>query len=285
MICYIFLQKTEREAYTYELEEIEKLYEYFTNNNYINEEEKQGFQEYIKNLELDIKEGFDFSIQQLVENKLIKSKDIKELDIIKFEENIKIYKKISELIERETSFVIERNDHIKNENEYIKNDVAIDNKHKLQYKIKNNNGKWNVYLELYNKNIPEPTPNDNPKFGFTLDGNICRINTTWLYETKKVKLNEKEILKYVNAFVELYHTKITNIQISDFACNLDYKQTIDFKKQNKSILNKFILQPNIFAKEDYKNALDLIRNNLTIDNIIKLNTTINNTKRKIDIVR
>ena len=145
-----FSQKTEREAYTYELEEIEKLYEYFTNNNYINEEEKQGFQEYIYNLKLDIKEGFDFSIQQLVENKLINKKDTPKVNIINLEnnENIKIYKKISELIERETSFVIERNDHIRKENEYIKNDIIIDNKHKLQYKIKNNNGKWSTIQKV-----------------------------------------------------------------------------------------------------------------------------------------
>ena len=273
------LQKTEREAFLYELDEMKLLYDYFLQSNLLSQDEVNALDLCIKEQDDYINNTFEKSIEELVKNKLIKN--VKDLNINNYEEKIQIYEKIQKLIDRETMFTVERNDNIINKKDYLEKQLSISDKSNLKYKIKNDNGKWNIYLELQNKN----NPNLVSKFGFVLDNNECRINTAFMKSIHN-NSNEKDILKYVNAFVELYSNEINKIKISDFANNHDYKQTIGFKKQNtKNLLFKkqFILKPNDFTKEDYDLAYNTIKNSLSIDNLIQINTMKNNSNKAIDI--
>lgn len=278
------LQKTEREAFQFETNEMKLLYLFFKQNNLLTYNEENDLLKLFELQKADIDFFFEESIKILSDNKLIK-KD-KKINFENYEEKTKIYNKTQELIKRETEFVKERNDYLLNQSEYITRKININMLSYVEYRIKNDNGKWLVQLELMNRN----KLNDvlNPQIYFSLDNEKCKINKLLLEDCLNNNgLNPKELLKYMNAIIELYHTKVSLIQISDFAFNMDYKQTLEFAIKNTTnfLKNKFVLRPSVFNNDEYENVLNNIKNDLTIDNLIKLNQSSQNVSSKIEIIR
>lgn len=277
-LLYIF-QKTEREAHLFEIDEIDSLYDFFKQNNYLTSEESEHLKIHRELTREDLDSEFQNSLNKLVKYKHLK--DITGVTPENIEEKLLIYAKIRKLIDRETEFVRERNDKNINENEYLTGIITFDVNKNLKYKIKNDDGKWNVYLELKNKDDKTYS-----HIGFVLDKQECRINTG-LFNTYD-NISEKEILKYANAFIELYNTKIKNIKISDFASNAEYETTLNFintNKKNGFVKDKFILRPSEFSQNQYQEAFQRIKEFLTLDDILRLNAVSNKTKSEISIER
>lgn len=281
-LLYIF-QKTEREAHLFEIGEIDLLYDFFKQNNYLTSEESEYLKIHRELTRKDLDSEFQDSLNKLVKYKHLK--DITGVTPENIEEKLLIYAKIRKLIDRETEFVRERNDKNINENEYLTGIITFDINKNLKYKIKNDDGKWNVYLELKNKDDKTYS-----HIGFVLDKQECRINTGLFnaYNDIHNNISEKEILKYANAFIELYNTKIKDIKISDFASNAEYETTLNFintNKKNGFIKDKFILRPSEFSQSQYQEAFQRIKEFLTLDDILRLNVVSNKTKSEISIER
>jgi hypothetical protein len=151
------IQKTEREAYTHELEEINCLIDYFRTQNI----DTKNLETHYSLTKIDFEDMFYLCVNMLKEAKIIKETVTPDT----IEDNIKIYKKISDFLDKETSFSKERQDHIRNKDDYIIKNIKFDNNNVKLY-LKNDNMHWNIYLE-------------STKFecGFTLNDNKLRINT------------------------------------------------------------------------------------------------------------
>ena len=274
------LQKTEHEAFSFELIEMEKLYSYFVDNNFLTSKETKDFEILIQMQKEDVKYFFEQSMSMLIESKQIKKDNSITFD--NYETKVKIFNKTQELINREVEFVKLRNDYEYNATDYIEHTLEIEDNTFVNYKIKNDNGLWNIKLELTNKSLLHNIPS---KFEFALDHNECKVYYTLLNQ-QGTRYSKNELLAYVNAFIERYPHNINKIKISDFAQNLDYKQNIDFLKNNtQGILKKqFKIKPNL-PKEKYEQASTLIQNSLLLDDIIKLNTITKKVNTRLEIIR
>jgi hypothetical protein len=151
------IQKTEREAYTHELEEINCLIDYFRTQNI----DTKNLKTHYSLTKIDFEDMFEICVNMLKEAKIIKETITPDT----IEDNIKIYKKISDFLDKETSFSKERQDHIRNKDDYIIKNIKFDNNNVKLY-LKNDNMHWNIYLE-----------STNFECGFTLNDNKLRINT------------------------------------------------------------------------------------------------------------
>ena len=274
------LQKTEHEAFNFELTEMESLYSYFVDNNLLTHKEIKDFEILIQTQKEDIKYFFEQSMSMLIESKQIKKDNSITFD--NYETKVKIFNKTQELIRREVEFVKLRNDYEYNSSDYIEHNIEIGDNTSVNYKIKNDNGLWNIKLELTNKSLLHNVPS---KFDFALDHNECKVYYTLLNQQGKM-YPKNELLTYVNAFIERYPYNINKIKISDFAQNLDYKQNIDFLKNNRQGIFKkqFNIKPNL-PKEKYKQASELIQTSLLLDDIIKLNTINKKVNTHLEIIR
>lgn len=278
------LQLTEEEAYKFSIDEMHALFRCFKNSNILSGDEIADFRNVINKQKDELLSEFEKSKKLLEKSKIIK----KSLNINPYDYKDKIdIRKINDLIERETEFVKERNDYTINPTLYVNKNIKLDVTNMVQYKLRNHNNVWNVNLSLSVRGNEENP--DNRIFNFVLDNDVCRINQVLLKNNEINKFEGKELIKYLNAFISLYPEEIKQVQLSDFAYNLDYFETQSFVKENTNFLfnNKFVIKPNYFSEKEYDDALEKLKNSLSLENIININKGNNNfpMKHKIDIVR
>ena len=106
------IQKTERDTYRKEFNEVDCLINYFRDSN-IN---IKNLEKYYKLIQEDFELGFSKGISMLQHAKIIN----KNLAPETIEQNKKIYKRICDFLEKETKFAKERQDHIKNKEDINK---------------------------------------------------------------------------------------------------------------------------------------------------------------------
>ena len=146
-----FLQKTEREAFQNEINEMKNLYDYFKKNDFLDRDTLQYLHHYILDLQDDLNNGFQKSMYFLNDNNIVSNKTFKSHINSNELENIKEYHKIQEMLERETEFAKDRQDFYKNESLYIHKEIMLENNKPLIYNIRNDNGKWFVKMQLDKK--------------------------------------------------------------------------------------------------------------------------------------
>lgn len=275
------LQTEEIDARKVEINEMEKLKEYFSTLNI----DMKLIDNTINGLKNDDKYYYDNSLKDLKNKGLLKT-SIKNITPENYKQNIKLFNEVQEIIKREIEFVKDFQDFIINESEFIKGNINLKVKgltgqpkdEQLTYYIRNDNDKWNVVLR---SNLNE--------IRFSLQENTCNINTMAHhfdsnYESENPRkldeIDEKNIFKYMNAIICLYNKEINTIRFSDFIY-ASKKETKKYIKEHSTSFfnkNKFSLKLKNISEEEYKDSYNALSKSLSMDEIIQLKTVDSNNK-------
>lgn len=242
------LQKTEREAYITEIEEIKNVANLFEKQielmflKYAQSTENTFFKDYTDGLQA-LKDGELISYPITENNSYISPNEL--------EQYADLYAEIQQLFAEELEFLKDFQDFVKNENKYIKGSF-IDNDNNINYSIRNINGAWNIRLNVNDSEVD-----------FALDNNVCRVNQLYNKNNKGNILsdvNEEKLYKYVNAFIKLYPENVSNIKIS----KLIHTNKLALSNYIKNHLsnNKFGFISKKYSRKEYNLAINILRKEL-----------------------
>lgn len=276
-----YLQKTEREAYMTELDEMNIFL-----NSLVQGNDKNLLTTLINETNNNFVNNYNTSLMNLDVRQLVSVTD-EECGPENLENNLRLYTEIKELLHRETIFRRDYLDHEKYNDSYYSGTININSRdthnNNLEYRIRNDNGKWNVRLrcsgnEIY-FSLDEQQCRINQMVHYTSSGYSSKLGTNALNEKR-----EKEIFKYVNAFIKMYHQEITSISFSNL---IFQNKTLlnNFLSKHKSKLSKedfFNFGINVFSRSEYNKAYDLVSQGIPLDILTDLNT-IKNKKQTIDL--
>ena len=254
------IQKTERDAYRKEFNEVDCLINYFRDNNI----DTKNLEKYYKLIQEDFESGFSKGISMLQHAKIIN----KNLTPKTIEQNKKIYKRIYDFLEKETKFAKERQDHIKNKEDYIIKDINFYGNESKLY-IKNDNNKWNVYIE---SNFIE--------LGFVIEKDKLRLNTLCNKDINQNPKIEEETLKYIKAFTQLHSNKHYKEEISNLLDFNSYKTSQQLIKQNTT---KLFHKLKYINKEDINKTYNNLTNLFSIEEKQSLYTAKHINTKEIEI--
>lgn len=244
------LQKTEREAYITEVNEIKKI------ANLFEEQIELMFLKYAQSTEDIFLKDYTNGLQVLETGELISEPIMENNSYIppnKLEQHTTLYAEIQQLLMEELEFLKDFQDFIKNEDKYIKGSF-VDKNSTVKYSIRNINGTWNIRLNVNDSEID-----------FALDNNICRVNQLYNKNNKGNVLSdidEEKLYKYVNAFIKLYPENISNIKISKLI-HTDKLLLSNYIK-NHSSNDKFSFVSKKYSKKEYNLAIDILRKELEL---------------------
>lgn len=242
------LQKTEREAYITEIEEMKNIAGLFK------KQIELMFLKYAQSTENTFLKDYTNGLQALEDGELISYPIIENNSYIspnELEQYTDLYAEIQQLFAEELEFLKDFQDFVKNENKYIKGSF-IDNDNNINYSIRNINGAWNIRLNVNDSEID-----------FALDNNVCRVNQLYNKNNKGNILsdvNEEKLYKYINAFIKLYPENVSNIKIS----KLIHTNKLALSNYIKNHLsnNKFGFISKKYSRKEYNLAINILRKEL-----------------------